>query len=341
MKTWACRGSAAKPAGRSRAMVVWLVSAVRGVLKATAVRCALLVSRAIDVLHLGHDRVICAYEVDGADRRSRPGLLRRDASRPAGRHRAARAPAHAHPSGPRRRDRRAVPPLPNLQVYVHERGAPHLIDPSKLLESAGRLYGDDMWELWGEVAPVPEERVPALSGGETIEGFRVAYTPGPRVAPRLLPPRGLRATRTSATWPECGSPLRPHVSPPHRRRTSTWRPGSTRSTPSRRWKPQSLGLTHFGRVTDVADHLHRMRCALIDYADAARDGEERFIARHGVGLLDATDVATVECLRAGRAAGPALPGARALLAKEGGMSETIEKPRVGGPGHRARRRAGA
>ena len=67
---------------------------------------------------------------------------------------------------------------PNLKVYVHELGAPHLIDPSKLLKSAGRLYGDAMWELWGEVAPVPEERITALTGGETVEGFRVAYTPG-------------------------------------------------------------------------------------------------------------------------------------------------------------------
>src|SRR5207249_7493 len=55
---------------------------------------------------------------------------------------------------------------PELVVYVHERGAPHLIDPSKLLESAARLYGDDMDRLWGEVAPVPEERVRPLRGGE-------------------------------------------------------------------------------------------------------------------------------------------------------------------------------
>ena len=67
---------------------------------------------------------------------------------------------------------------PDLRVYVHELGAPHLVDPSKLLKSAGRLYGDDMWELWGEVAPVPEERITSLKGGETVEGFRVAYTPG-------------------------------------------------------------------------------------------------------------------------------------------------------------------
>jgi len=68
--------------------------------------------------------------------------------------------------------------FPNLKVYVHERGAPHLIDPSKLLKSATQLYGDDMDRLWGEVVPVPEQNVKALSGGETIEGLRVEYTPG-------------------------------------------------------------------------------------------------------------------------------------------------------------------
>src|SRR5262245_15574138 len=45
---------------------------------------------------------------------------------------------------------------PALRVYVHERGAPHLVDPSKLLASATRLYGNDMHRLWGEVRPVPE-----------------------------------------------------------------------------------------------------------------------------------------------------------------------------------------
>ena len=68
--------------------------------------------------------------------------------------------------------------FPELVVYVHERGAPHLVDPSKLLESAGRLYGERMEELWGEVAPVPEERIRVLEGGEEIEGMKVAYTPG-------------------------------------------------------------------------------------------------------------------------------------------------------------------
>src|SRR5665213_2116445 len=68
--------------------------------------------------------------------------------------------------------------FPDAEVWVHERGAPHLIDPSKLLVSATRLYGDQMELLWGEVLPVPAERTRVLRGGETIDGFRVADTPG-------------------------------------------------------------------------------------------------------------------------------------------------------------------
>jgi hypothetical protein len=57
---------------------------------------------------------------------------------------------------------------PAIDVVVHERGAPHIIDPAKLLASASRLYGDDMERLWGDVLPVPADRVRALKGGERI-----------------------------------------------------------------------------------------------------------------------------------------------------------------------------
>src|SRR2546422_10423312 len=55
---------------------------------------------------------------------------------------------------------------PNLNVYVHEFGAVHMIDPSRLLASAGRLYGGDMKPLYGESAPVPEASLESLEGGE-------------------------------------------------------------------------------------------------------------------------------------------------------------------------------
>ncbi len=48
---------------------------------------------------------------------------------------------------------------PNATVFVHEVGAPHLVDPSKLISSASRLYGADMERLWGEILPVPKDRI--------------------------------------------------------------------------------------------------------------------------------------------------------------------------------------
>ena len=83
---------------------------------------------------------------------------------------------------------------PEVEVYVHERGAPHMIDPSRLIESATRLYGEDMERLWGEVVAVPEGRLRVLRGGERLtfeaggqfDGGLHART---RLPPRLLPPR--------------------------------------------------------------------------------------------------------------------------------------------------------
>ena len=92
------------------------------------------------------------------------------------------AAAHAYPPGSRRRDRFARSREPRLRVYVHERGAPHMVDPSKLVASASLLYGDAMERLWGEVSPVPASALTVLEGGERIEEggrqLEVAYTPG-------------------------------------------------------------------------------------------------------------------------------------------------------------------
>ena len=72
--------------------------------------------------------------------------------------------------------------VPGVRVHVHERGAPHMIDPRKLLASATRLHGDQMDALWGAFLPVPADRIDVLQGGERLDaaghGLRVAYTPG-------------------------------------------------------------------------------------------------------------------------------------------------------------------
>src|SRR6202049_5107209 len=56
---------------------------------------------------------------------------------------------------------------PKLAVFVHSKGAAHLADPSKLLASAGRLWGDDLLRLFGETLPVPERNIQILEGAET------------------------------------------------------------------------------------------------------------------------------------------------------------------------------
>jgi glyoxylase-like metal-dependent hydrolase (beta-lactamase superfamily II) len=253
------------------------------------------VSRAIDVLHLGRDRVICAYEIDGVIVDPGPAscvdtlIDRLGATEPRVLLLTHIHLDHAGATGVLCRR------YPKLKVYVHEIGAPHLVDPSKLLQSVGRLHGDAMWELWGEVAPVPEERITTLSGGETVEGFRVAYTPGHA------------SHHVSYLHEETGDayvgdvagvrvPPYPFVlapTPPPDIDVEAWL-DSLHTLAS--WNPQTLRLTHFGQVTEVTDHLHRMRMALVDAAELARQkDEETFIARLEDQLMHATDLATVEC----------------------------------------------
>lgn len=71
---------------------------------------------------------------------------------------------------------------PRLAVYVHSKGAPHMVDPAKLLNSAGRLWGDELKFLFGRTLSVPRENLRILEGSETLTlGSRkldVVYTPG-------------------------------------------------------------------------------------------------------------------------------------------------------------------
>jgi glyoxylase-like metal-dependent hydrolase (beta-lactamase superfamily II) len=252
------------------------------------------VSRPIDVLHLGRDRVICAYEIDGVIVDPGPSssvetlIERLGTTEPRVLLLTHIHLDHAGATGVLCRR------YPNLKVYVHELGAPHLVDPSKLLESAGRLYGDDMWELWGEVAPVAQERITALRGGETVEGFRVAYTPG-HASHHVSYLH--EDTGDAYVGDVAGVRIPPYdhtiaPTPPPDIDVEAWL-DSLHTLAS--WNAQSLALTHFGQVTEVTDHLHRIRSALLASADSARlDGEERFIARLEEELGEATDPATVE-----------------------------------------------
>lgn len=67
-------------------------------------------------------------------------------------------------------------------IYVHPRGAPHLLDPTRLVESATRIFGDRMQSLWGRVAPIPENNLRILEDGARLRldelEVRAIETPG-------------------------------------------------------------------------------------------------------------------------------------------------------------------
>ncbi|HKG02557.1 MAG TPA: MBL fold metallo-hydrolase [Conexibacter sp.] len=164
---------------------------------------------------------------------------------------------------------------PDLDVYVHERGAPHVIDPSKLLSSAGRLYGEDnMKALWGEVLPVPAERVHVLKGGETISlagvgRVRVAYTPG-HASHHVCylhedSGRAFVGDMAGVRIPPSHVTIAP--TPPPDVDVEAWDASLDLIAA---WKPASLGLTHFGGVDEVDEQLEVTRASLHEFAELTR-----------------------------------------------------------------------
>lgn len=164
--------------------------------------------------------------------------------------------------------------FPDAEVWVHERGAPHMIDPERLLASAARLYGDDMQRLWGETRPVPRDRVRVLGGGERLEGFEVAYTPGhaSHHVSYMHSDSGHAFTGDAAgVRIGAGSVLPP--TPPPDVDIEGWHESLVRIAA---WQPRVICPTHFGSYEDAEEHLHDMHVSLdaVRELAASHDGEE-------------------------------------------------------------------
>lgn len=233
--------------------------------------------RLIDTMHLGRDRVIGAHVVRGLIVDPGPA-----SALDSWIDQLAEAPRalllthihldHAGATGVLARR------FPELQVYVSEIGAPHLVDPERLLASAGRLYGpENMDYLWGEVAPVPEHRITALAGGEEIEGFRVLHTPG-HASHHVCyfdldtgdayvgDMAGVRIPPSDYTVPP---------TPPPEIDVDAW---LASLDAIERMAPAALHLTHFGSA-EPAPQLERVRDALRRNAELAHRGErDAFLA---------------------------------------------------------------
>jgi glyoxylase-like metal-dependent hydrolase (beta-lactamase superfamily II) len=225
----------------------------------------------IDVMHLGNARVIGAWRVgdvliDPGPSSSVGTLLGAlDAAPP-------RAIAlthihldHAGAAGTLARR------YPEAEVWVHERGAPHMIDPTKLLASAGRLYGAEMDRLWGEFLAVPAERIRVLHGGERLGPFRVAYTPGhaSHHVSYLHEPSGTAFAGDVAGVRIGGGPVIAPTPPPDID-LDAWRASLTAIEA---WRPRRLAVTHFGAHDDVAAQLGALREHLDEVEQWAAQGD--------------------------------------------------------------------
>jgi glyoxylase-like metal-dependent hydrolase (beta-lactamase superfamily II) len=247
--------------------------------------------RLIDLMHLGRERVIGCWQVgdvliDPGPSSCLPTLL--DAlgdERPRALLLTHIHLDHAGASG------LLVQRWPDLEVYVHEIGAVHMVDPERLLTSARRLYGEDMDRLWGEFLPVPEANLRELRGGETLRGgFDVAYTPGHASHHVSFLHDGtafvgdVGGVRILASGPTIPPTPPPEVS------LEAWHESIELIAA---WKPERLAITHFGAYEDVDAQLSDVGSRLDAWAERARtEDQDTFIAgvRRDIELSGGPDV---------------------------------------------------
>lgn len=162
--------------------------------------------------------------------------------------------------------------VPGVRVFVHERGAPHMIDPARLIASTTRLWGDQMDSVWGAFVPVPAERVTVLTGGERLDlagtAITVAYTPGhaKHHVSYLDEHTGMAYVGdTAGVHVGGGYVIAP--TPPPDIDIEAWHQSLGAIE---HWQPVSLFLTHFGPITPARAHLDRFQRTVTAAAESAR-----------------------------------------------------------------------
>lgn len=160
---------------------------------------------------------------------------------------------------------------PDIEVWVHEIGAPHMIDPTRLVASARRVWLDFFDALWGEVIPVPEQNIRIVRDGDVIADalgeWEVAYTPGhARHHVAYLHRQAATAFTGDVSGIRIeGGPAFPPTPPPDID-PAAWHASLGRVAA---WKPERLAFSHFGVADDPVEHLAGMQVALDEFAAAA------------------------------------------------------------------------
>jgi glyoxylase-like metal-dependent hydrolase (beta-lactamase superfamily II) len=174
--------------------------------------------------------------------------------------------------------------FPNARVYVHEKGARHLADPSRLVASAERVYGPLLDGLYGRLEPTPPERLHVLTDTEEVEvgpGRVLTAVDSPGHAKHHL---GLHDSVSGILFagdavgvrlPDAGV-LRPATPPPDFDLGQAVH--SLRKFAARR--PSGVALAHYGLLEDVEALLEEAEATLRSWAETAARafGEGRDIA---------------------------------------------------------------
>ncbi|MDQ3890708.1 MAG: MBL fold metallo-hydrolase [Actinomycetota bacterium] len=157
---------------------------------------------------------------------------------------------------------------PRLRVHVSEVGAPHLVDPSRLERSARRLYGEEFDRLWGELVPVPEEKVDVI--GDRLLSLEAFPTPGhaSHHVSFLAEDGSCWSGDATGVRIEPATFLAP-VAPPPDIDLDAW---ATTLRALEERSPARLFLPHFGVIEDAPAHLALMRERLAVWAVRVRDG---------------------------------------------------------------------
>ena len=163
---------------------------------------------------------------------------------------------------------------PNARLSVHPVGLPHLVDPSRLVSSATRIYGERMDELWGPIVPAPDDRVDALRDGESLRAggrdLRVMFTPGHAAHHAALfdESTGTLFTGDVGGVRIQGTTFASVPTPPPEFDIDAWR---TSIQAMLDVHPARLALTHFGMFDDVKWHFDQLREGLADVTRMARE----------------------------------------------------------------------
>ena len=180
--------------------------------------------------------------------------------------------------------------FPRATVYVHEKGARHLVDPTRLVRSAGMVYGDLLDSLYGRLEPTAPERIHVLEDGEDIvvSPNRVLTTvDSPGHAKHHLALHDSQSgilfvgDAVGVRLPDAGV-LRPATPPPDFDLDLAIT--SLHKFVDR--NPAEVALAHYGLVPDPIDTLHEAEGILRQWAEVA---ERAF--REGRDIAEALDVA--------------------------------------------------